>query len=85
MRNVYSSDLMHEEITQNTVIIIFLLLPGIPYPEEKIKLASFIRGKFADKKIDADIIIKSNEEINCYKDKTGHIVKHALAEGVSAW
>lgn len=52
---------------------------------EKIKLASYIRGKFADEGIDADIIIKSRDEIEYYKNKTGHIVKHALAEGVPAW
>ena len=52
---------------------------------EKIKLASYIRGKFADKGIDADIIIKSHDEMEYYRNKTGHIVKHALAEGVPAW
>ncbi|MGD9201389.1 MAG: nucleotidyltransferase domain-containing protein [Chitinispirillia bacterium] len=53
--------------------------------QEKIKLASHLRGKFAEKNIDADIIVKSPDEIEYYKNKTGHIVKHAVAEGIPVW
>jgi predicted nucleotidyltransferase len=52
---------------------------------EKIRLASQLRERFAEKDIDADIIIKSRKEAEYYKDKTGHIVKHAMLEGIPAW
>ena len=35
-----------------------------------------------DKKIDADIIIKSKDEVEYYKDKIGSVVRSALKEGV---
>ncbi|MDD5672683.1 MAG: nucleotidyltransferase domain-containing protein [Chitinivibrionales bacterium] len=52
---------------------------------EKIKLASQLRGEFAEKGIDADIILKTKQDIQNFKNKTGSIVKHALAEGIPAW
>jgi len=52
---------------------------------EKMEKSSALRGAFAVRGIDADIILKSREEIEYYKDKTGHIVKNALAEGIPAW
>ena len=50
--------------------------------KEKIKLSSHLRREFAKKEIDVDIIIKSIEDINYYKDKIGNIVRIALKEGV---
>ncbi|HPN31678.1 MAG TPA: nucleotidyltransferase domain-containing protein [bacterium] len=48
---------------------------------DRIKLMTEIRKKLAENKIDADIIIKTNEEINEYKNIPGHIVSIALNEG----
>jgi predicted nucleotidyltransferase len=50
--------------------------------KEKIKLFSKLRRLLAKKKYNVDIVIKSAAEVNYYKDKTGHIVRSALREGI---
>lgn len=49
---------------------------------EKIRLSSILRQKLAQKGIDADIILKSPEEVEYYKDKIGNVVRSALQEGI---
>lgn len=49
---------------------------------EKIKLSTRLRKTFAQKGIDADIIVKSSDEVKYYKDKVGNVVKTALLEGI---
>jgi predicted nucleotidyltransferase len=51
--------------------------------EEKMRLSGRLRKELARKGIDADIIIKSNDEVEYYKDKIGSVVKTALNEGVA--
>jgi len=51
--------------------------------KEKMELSSLLRKKLAKKGIDADIIIKSKEELDYYKDKIGTVVRSALKEGVA--
>lgn len=51
--------------------------------EEKMKLLGRLRKELAKKGIDADIIIKSNDEVEYYKDKIGSVVRTALKEGVA--
>ena len=51
--------------------------------EEKMRLLARLRKELAKKGIDADIIIKSNDEVEYYKDKIGSVVKTALKEGVA--
>jgi len=50
--------------------------------QDKRKISSLIRKVFAKKLIDADVIVKTTEEINYFKDKTGSVVKNALEEGI---
>jgi predicted nucleotidyltransferase len=50
--------------------------------EEKMKILANLRNQLAHKGIDADIILKSTEEVEYYKDKIGSVVKTALNEGV---
>ena len=50
--------------------------------KEKMKISGYLRRNLAKKGIDADIIIKSREEVDYYQDKIGSIVKQALEEGV---
>lgn len=50
--------------------------------KEKIKLFSKLRRLLAKKRYNVDIVIKSAAEVNYYKDKTGHIVRSALREGI---
>jgi len=52
-------------------------------PREKIKLSSLLRKKLAKKGIDADLVIKSKDEIYDYKTKIGSVVKEALKEGIA--
>jgi predicted nucleotidyltransferase len=49
---------------------------------EKMILASSLRVKFAEKGIDADIILKSDKEVDYYRDKIGSVTREALKEGV---
>ena len=51
--------------------------------EAKMRLSGRLRKELATKGIDADIIIKSNDEVDYYKDKIGSVVKTALKEGVA--
>ena len=50
--------------------------------KRKIKLFSLLRRLLAKKRYNVDIIIKSTDEVNYYKNKTGHIVRSALKEGI---
>ena len=51
--------------------------------KEKMRLSARLRRELAKKGIDADIIVKSNDEIDYYKDKIGSVVRSALKEGVA--
>jgi len=50
--------------------------------KEKIKLFTRVRRLLAKKRYNVDIIIKSNDEVDYYKNKIGHIVRSALKEGI---
>jgi len=52
-------------------------------PREKIKLSSLLRKKLAKKGIDADLVIKSKDEIYDYKTKIGSVVREALKDGIA--
>jgi len=52
-------------------------------PREKIKLSSLLRKKLAKKGIDADLVIKSKDELYDYKTKIGSVVREALKEGIT--
>jgi len=61
---------------------LLIIMPNaLPLPE-KIRLLLDSRRKLAQHGIDADIIIKSREEVNRCKDKIGSVVKNALTEGI---
>jgi predicted nucleotidyltransferase len=49
---------------------------------EKMKLSSLLRKKLAKEEIDADIVIKSKEELNYYRTKIGSVVREVLKEGI---
>ena len=51
--------------------------------QQKMKIAGKLRKKFAQKGLDADIIVKSESEIRPSKARIGSVVRRALAEGVS--
>jgi predicted nucleotidyltransferase len=61
--------------------IMIILKDGIGM-KEKINLFSRLRRALAKKKYNVDIVIKSNDEVNYYRDKVGHIVRSALSDGV---
>jgi predicted nucleotidyltransferase len=50
--------------------------------KKKIKLFTKLRRELAKKKYNVDIVIKSADEVNYYKNKIGHIVRSALREGL---
>jgi len=49
--------------------------------KENLRLTSLLRKELAKKGIDADIILKSEEEISYYKERIGSVVRNALKEG----
>ena len=51
--------------------------------KEKMKLAALLRRKLAREGVDADIIIKSKDEVDYYKEKIGSVVRSAIKEGVA--
>jgi predicted nucleotidyltransferase len=51
--------------------------------QEKMRLSAKLRRELAQKGIDADILIKSEEEIDYYKDLIGNVTGSALAEGIA--
>jgi len=50
---------------------------------EKMNRSAVFRRKLADEGIDADIILKSRDEIDYYRDKIGSVVRMAVQEGVA--
>ncbi len=61
---------------------ILLITKKIIPIKEKMKLAHIFRQKLAKIGIDSDIIIKSKEEVEYYKNKIGNVVRSALKEGI---
>ena len=51
--------------------------------KKKMRLSAKLRREIAKMGIDADIIIKSREEVEYYENKIGNIVRSALREGVA--
>ncbi len=51
--------------------------------EEKRSLGRIIRKRLALIGIDVDIIVKTENDVEYYKDKIGSIVREALKEGLS--
>lgn len=49
--------------------------------KEKMRLTGLLRKELAKIGIDADIILKSEDEISYYKEKIGSVVRNALKEG----
>ena len=50
--------------------------------KERLRLASRCRRRLAQEGIDADVLVKSPQEIRDYGDKRGSIVHEALSTGV---
>lgn len=51
-------------------------------PRERLRLSSSCRLQLAKMGIDADVLVKSPEEIRDYRDKRGSIVHEALGSGI---
>ena len=49
---------------------------------EKMNRSAALRRKLADEGIDADIILKSRDEVDYYRDKICSVVRMAVQEGV---
>ncbi|MDQ1352558.1 MAG: uncharacterized protein QG657_2864 [Acidobacteriota bacterium] len=50
--------------------------------KEKMRLFTKLRKVLAKERYNVDIVIKSTNEANYYKNKIGHIVRTALSEGI---
>lgn len=61
--------------------LLIILKEDLPF-SEKMRLSAKLRRNLAQLGIDADIILKSQTEVSYYQDKIGHVVRHALQEGI---
>ena len=61
--------------------LLIILKESLTIPE-KMRISKLLRQKLAAQGIDADIILKSVEEIEYYKDKIGNVTGSALREGI---
>jgi predicted nucleotidyltransferase len=61
---------------------ILIVMKNILTIREKMELSSLLRKKLAKEEIDADIVIKSKEELNYYRTKIGSVVREVLKEGI---
>jgi len=61
--------------------VLVVVNEGLTMKEKRV-LAGTLRKKFAEMGLDVDIIIKTYEDRNYYRDKIGSIVKEALETGV---
>lgn len=60
-----------------------MIVVGRPYSQpEKFAVANRIRSFLADRFINADVIVRSSDEVERYKGFSGSIVRNALSEGV---
>ena len=69
-----------KERSDYDILVIVKVLLSI---KEKMRLTGLLRKELAKRGIDADIIIKSGDEINYYKEKIGSVVRNALKEGIT--
>lgn len=61
-----------------------MIIVGRPCSQsEKLAVANRIRSFLAERLINADVIVKSSDEVECYKELSGSIVRNALSEGVT--
>jgi len=51
--------------------------------KEKMHISRTLRKELAKNGIDADVILKTNEEADYYKNKIGSVTKSALSDGVA--
>ncbi|HOT45823.1 MAG TPA: nucleotidyltransferase domain-containing protein [Spirochaetota bacterium] len=68
--------------TETSDYDIMVIIPGSISIEEKIKLSGMITRALAKKKISADVLIESREEIDIKKALPGTIVREAVREGI---
>lgn len=61
---------------------ILIVLKNEVKDKDKITIAKNVRKKLADEYIDADVIVKTKNEIDYYKDKIGSVISRAVKEGV---
>ena len=50
--------------------------------EEKFFIAAKVRNCLAQNLIDADVLVRSSDEVEAYRDLPGSIIRHAVLEGV---
>ena len=61
--------------------ILIIIKKTIPI-SEKIRISEIMNSYLVEHLIPSDIIIKSIDEVEYYKNKIGHVVREALKEGV---
>ena len=53
--------------------------------KDKIEVSEKIRDRLVKLDIASDIMVKSEADIECYRNKIGSVVGEALREGVTIW
>jgi predicted nucleotidyltransferase len=68
--------------TENSDYDILLVLGINLEIKKRIQLFTQLRKLLAINRYNVDIVIKSSEEVDYYKNKIGHIVRSAMREGI---
>lgn len=68
--------------TQSDYDILVIIKQNLSIKEKR-KYACMIRKITAENAIDADVIIKTEKDVDYYKDKIGSVTREALLEGLS--
>lgn len=50
--------------------------------DEKLDIAARIRIAFSRDLIDADVLVRSTDDVEAYRDMPGSVVRHAMQEGI---
>ena len=79
---VFGSYARGEARADSYVDVLVVVADPMPFPE-KGRIASVLRRNLAEKRIDADIVIHSEKEVDRYKDLPGSIIRNALREGIA--
>ena len=78
---LFGSHARGENTEQSDFDVLVILKKALPM-QEKIRLSAVLRSRFAEKMMDADVLIKDCQEVEYVKDKCGSIVRNALMDGI---
>ncbi|MCP4452587.1 MAG: nucleotidyltransferase domain-containing protein [Planctomycetes bacterium] len=78
---LFGSHARGDNTEQSDVDVLVILKRALPMPD-RIRLSTELRAKFAERLVDADVLIKDCQEVEYLKAKCGSVVRNALMDGI---